>query len=889
MTEATGSCIEVCCAYAYQDRYWLDEFTMHLSALRRQGVITLWHDQAVNAESSWEQEMNRHVKTAQVILLLISPDFLASGYCHGPEMCLALERHKAGDARVIPLILHPVLWMNTPLSQLDVLPLDGKPISTWAYSDEAFYTIAKTIREVVKERLDARPRVHATGAIHARHCQEMSVASHLQPSHALASGSGQKNRSLKHKIFVAYAQGDKAMYRELEKHLLYLQHQRAITMVFNRQIAPGIDWTQVADQRLSEAALILLLISPEFLASDYCSAPEMQRALERHKAGDARVIPLILRPVDWPGTPFAHLQCLPDDALPVTLWNDQDTAFITIAKGIRAALQEVGNASSNQFVRSETWRDCSHRERFLGRVSAFWIDGVLEHSLEQTIHIDLGLQERPDALKDSWRLVIQEGQQPVYPLPASTPITRVYEAAYGELLILGEPGAGKTTLLLELARDLIQRALVDETHPMPVVCNLASWARGRQPLSEWLVDELHTTYLVPQKMARKWVRTDQLLILLDGLDEVDETCRKACIMAINAYRTDHKVVPVVVCSRRLEYLDQPTQLQLYRAVEIYPLTEQQINAYVSLAGERLEGLRLAFQRDPALLDRASTPLMLSMLILASQEKFADAHLSSNASALQQRVFAGYVQRMLKRRSIPASSSYQQMMHGLTWLARQLVQHNQVVFRVDHMKSDWLPKLRVRRVYIVLVAFVVGVIYGLAAGTAGGFVERSWIWLGAGAGIGVCVGLFGGFLGTIFDRDTRFLQTERRLYSSLCARSSVFVVLRNAIAIALVAWLVLGLIGLLMCGSVFGIYLILSSGGLDRLRSLFLRVFLWCGGLLPWNYGRFLDLATERALLCKVGGGYMFIHRSLLEYFASLDTPESHLHMIERTDRTFLQK
>lgn len=561
MAVATDNCIEICCAYVSEDRHWLNELTMHLSALQRQGMITLWHEQAVNAGSSSPQEIDRHLQTAQIILLLISADFLASEYCSGPAMQRALERHQAGDAKILPLLLHPVSWMDSPFRQLAVLPLHGKPISTWAQSDEAFYTIARTIREVVKERLDAQLRVLAAGALQAGHHQGMS----LQSTHVPPSTCGPKNRSLAHTLFVAYAQSDQSLYSELEKHLLYLQHQGALTTVFKRPVAPGIDWTQVSDHGPGDAALLLLLISPDFLASEYCSSPHIQRALERHRAGDARVIPIILRPVDWSATPVARLQCLPDDALPVACWSDQSAAFMTIAKGIRAVLQDV---------RLPTQRDRSHRERFLGQVSAYWIDGVLEHSLQQAIHRDPGLRECPDALKDSWRLVIQEGQQPVYPLPASTPITQVYDAASGGLLILGEPGAGKTTLLLELARDLMQRALVDETHPMPAVFHLASWARGCQPLSEWLVDELRITYRIPQYMARTWVGTDRLLILLDGLDEVDQTCRTACIMAINAYRTDHEVVPVVVCSRRLEYQDQPTKLQLYRAVEIHPLTEQ---------------------------------------------------------------------------------------------------------------------------------------------------------------------------------------------------------------------------------------------------------------------------------------------------------------------------
>src|SRR5690349_4477995 len=85
------------------------------------------------------------------------------------------------------------------------------------------------------------------------------------------------------------------------------------------------------------AQVILLLLSPDFLASDYCYGVEMQRALARHAAGEAQVIPILLRPVDWENAPFASLQCLPRDARPITQWKNQDEALVTVAKGLRTA------------------------------------------------------------------------------------------------------------------------------------------------------------------------------------------------------------------------------------------------------------------------------------------------------------------------------------------------------------------------------------------------------------------------------------------------------------------------------------------------------------------------------------------------------------------------
>ncbi len=114
-------------------------------------------------------------------------------------------------------------------------------------------------------------------------------------------------------FFYSYAHEDEELRDELEKHLSLLQRQGLITTWHDRCIAPGTDWVHEIDAHLEAASIILLLIIPDFLASDYCYDVEVQRALERHTCGEARVIPIIVRPVDWHSAPFGHLQCLPRD------------------------------------------------------------------------------------------------------------------------------------------------------------------------------------------------------------------------------------------------------------------------------------------------------------------------------------------------------------------------------------------------------------------------------------------------------------------------------------------------------------------------------------------------------------------------------------------------
>jgi tetratricopeptide (TPR) repeat protein len=131
------------------------------------------------------------------------------------------------------------------------------------------------------------------------------------------------------------------------KHLAGLRRRELIANWYDREIGAGLDWESEIRKRLDAASIILLLISPDFMESDYCNDVEMRRAMERERAGEARVIPILLRPVDWEGAPFSHLNVLPSNGKPVTSWPDRDEAFLDITKGIKKALQELSGVSVN--------------------------------------------------------------------------------------------------------------------------------------------------------------------------------------------------------------------------------------------------------------------------------------------------------------------------------------------------------------------------------------------------------------------------------------------------------------------------------------------------------------------------------------------------------------
>jgi hypothetical protein len=143
--------IKLFCSYSHRDEHLRDELAKHLKLLERQGLVESWHDRRIGAGDVWKEEIDRNLSEADIILLLISADFLASDYCFDIEMKTALERHSAAQALVIPIILRPVDWQATPFSGLQALPRNGKPVTTFDNLDVAFEQVATGIRAAIEK------------------------------------------------------------------------------------------------------------------------------------------------------------------------------------------------------------------------------------------------------------------------------------------------------------------------------------------------------------------------------------------------------------------------------------------------------------------------------------------------------------------------------------------------------------------------------------------------------------------------------------------------------------------------------------------------------------------------------------------------------------------
>ena len=137
-------------SYSHKDDMALERLHTHMAVLRREGKIEAWFDREILAGGDLDAEIDEQLESCGLFLLLVSPDFLASDYCVGREMGRALERHHAGEAQVVPIIVQPCDWKSTRLRKLKALPQDGKPVSEWTNENNAYIDVIKELRRVLE-------------------------------------------------------------------------------------------------------------------------------------------------------------------------------------------------------------------------------------------------------------------------------------------------------------------------------------------------------------------------------------------------------------------------------------------------------------------------------------------------------------------------------------------------------------------------------------------------------------------------------------------------------------------------------------------------------------------------------------------------------------------
>jgi hypothetical protein len=359
-----------------------------------------------------------------------------------------------------------------------------------------------------------------------------------------------------------------------------------------------------------------------------------------------------------------------------------------------------------------------HREPFLRQLEDRYLhlreDGAGRGAALRALGFENGLAALP---RPTFTLRTQSNEQ--HPaeerrLPTDTTIGEMYDIAGGRLMILGDPGTEKTTLLVELALDLLPYAHTSLTYPLPVIFDLSRWSGDESLLGYWLMEELVKTYDIPRRMAYSWVEKVQILPLLDGLDALDKDRRWSCVQAINYFAWVHAQLPVVVSSTRAaEDVALASPLMMTNIVDIQPLTDDQILAYLTKSGVAAEGIRKRVETDLTLREALGSSYLLSLVTVtyADRNDVEIPRLNDPVDWWDQ-LCGGYVSRMLERpggeESSESGTPYdpEDSRYYLSWLASRMRAHNMATFSPRQLRLDWLPDAARWQ-----FRFMIGIVFG----------------------------------------------------------------------------------------------------------------------------------------------------------------------------------
>ena len=439
-----------------------------------------------------------------------------------------------------------------------------------------------------------------------------------------------------------------------------------------------------------------------------------------------------------------------------------------------------------------------------------------------------------------------------------------------------------------------------------MILNLSSWTKKQVALGEWIQSELVSLYGVSRPRARQWVEGEDVVPLLDGLDEVAAEQREACVEAINTCRRQRGLQPMAVCCRLEENRKLPLPLDLAGAVAVEPLGRDEVESYLKKHGSKVRRVRKALRDDPELWDLMDTPLMLTVLFLASEVEGKEARSEPDP---RRRLYLRFVRKMFGG---PRSRRFaeKKALRWLGWLAAQLASRDQIPFALEDLNWEWLPSRRARRAASVIFGLggglggglfgglggglVFGLVVGLFGGLGGGLVFGLFGGLGGGLVfglvfglvgglvIGLVVGLFGGLGGGLVIGLDLILRpaavSERSAANEGTSRSLRYALRISSAGVVLaiaVAWLLSALRGGFegaMSDAVeaatvaapamvawVSVLLALEKGGFFFLRHWAVRAQLQRLDLVPRHYVKFLDEAAAMLFLRKTGGTYQFFH------------------------------
>ncbi len=355
-----------------------------------------------------------------------------------------------------------------------------------------------------------------------------------------------------------------------------------------------------------------------------------------------------------------------------------------------------------------------------------WIELVFEQALHETTRLELELTYDHTML--TRQIQYWEGGVHKQIISGESSLSDLFLQSGCSLLILGAPGSGKTFTMLELCSELLTEAELDDEAPVPIIIELSNWAEKKESLDVWLVNQFDRQYQLAQRVSQEWLDKSQIYLLLDGLDEVNAISRNDCVLAINEFKTKYSV-PLAICSRKQDYEDLSTKLNLSAAVIIQPLQDEQVASYLNEPKLELQALYTAVRNDDTFRELSRTPLMLSIMALAYRGVTFDKlqPMLTDTENRQKHLFDAYIRRMFQRKQTGLDKDViRYSLEKLNYLAKQMAERSEYQFYLEDLQPSWLlsgEKRRYRWLQAIVFGFLVGLVGGLLVGLGSLFGER----------------------------------------------------------------------------------------------------------------------------------------------------------------------
>lgn len=377
----------------------------------------------------------------------------------------------------------------------------------------------------------------------------------------------------------------------------------------------------------------------------------------------------------------------------------------------------IGNLRQQISIENYGVRSVRHnryRTEIIKLIQRYWIRGNLEKSQHDLLPIEIFWSVEPDAVRPlrAWDKDADAEQG------LSNDIVQTFESLGCSLLILGESGVGKTTVLLELARSTLQSAQHDSKTRIPIVLHLSTWQGThtddylklirnflliylfkKDAFSSWLIDELKSKYGIPTEISRDWVRFDDLVLFLDGLDELSRERQSELVDAINIFRQEHPQTHIAITCRKDAYYSLGSKLMLENAILIKPLTPGQIEEYLSTSrDDNLRSLYRSMKDEVSLKNFITTPMILRMVVMSyrnlSIEKMREL---ASENAIKEYLVETYVADTIAKHAL--SFKTERIYDTLGWLAKKLKKIKKQ--EIGEFDTKWLETGQRKKLYWIL--------------------------------------------------------------------------------------------------------------------------------------------------------------------------------------------